>query len=236
MEILTKIVNGILDAIFPVRCTGCGKEGWYICEKCEGFLSENALICPACGQSSLTGVCHEKCKTRYGLDGLTSMWEFDGVLKLLVHEVKYNGVTHAVKEIVEKMMGVAIEDSMRFGDFLLFSQSAEYTWVPMFRKKERTRGFNQAMLIAKEFAKYTKGESANLLVKARETKDQADLKREERLQNVRGVFCVKAQNLSERVVLVDDVWTTGATMRECCAVLKKAGAKEVWGLTIARTV
>ena len=75
----------------------------------------------------------------------------------------------------------------------------------------------------------------------KETKPQVDLDKEERLYNMKGSFAISSGTLSVpittlSVVLVDDVWTTGATMQECCKVLRKAGIQEVWGFTLARTV
>lgn len=133
----------------------------------------------------------------------------------------------------------------------------------MFLQKEKSRGFNQAHLVASEFAKLTKQKAVPLLEKIKNTSSQTNLTKEQRLENVKNSFVLRKQalkifspyslfrseprpnpkiskslfpSLPGRVVLVDDIWTTGATMKECCAVLKKAGVKNVWGFTLARTV
>ncbi|MDA1337268.1 MAG: ComF family protein [bacterium] len=246
-EILEKVKNGVLDVVFPTMCMGCGKEGHYICMRCEGFVGEVALICPVCGQSSLTGQQHQACRSLYGLDGLASCFEYEGVVKNLLHHIKYNGMTHAVKETTARVLGIMLEDTARFYPFLSFlsSQNIHITYVPMYKKKERDRGFNQAEMFAKEIAKSMGKEVFTMLEKIKDTKPQVALKKEERLQNVKDAFAVSRvsphsavgadSTLPEKVILVDDVWTTGATMKECCRVLKKAGAKEVWGFTLART-
>jgi competence protein ComFC len=236
--ILGKMGRGILDVVFPARCVGCGEEGHYICRRCEGFTSEVALICPLCQQSSLTGEHHENCVSRYGLEGLANIWEYEGVIKSLLHNIKYNGMTHAAVEIVQNAYVNMTEDTTRFKPFLsyLFSKETFITCVPMFKRKEKFRGFNQAAVFAREIAKIVGRSAISLLEKIVDTKPQVDLTKEERLHSVNDVFRIKSgSQVPKQVILVDDVWTTGATMKECSRVLRKAGAQEVWGFTLART-
>ncbi|MCH8244351.1 ComF family protein [Patescibacteria group bacterium] len=211
-----------------------------MCLRCEGFVGEVALICPVCQQSSFGGERHSACRGMYGLEGLVSVWEYEGLMKSLLHYVKYAGVTHAVEETTRRAFETMIKDERRFGAFLsfLFSENVFVTYVPMHRKKERRRGFNQAAVFAREVAKLAQKEVRGTLEKIRDTKPQVDLSKEERLNSVKDTFELITSPVGtgiERVVLIDDVWTTGATMKECCKVLKKAGVKEVWGFTIART-
>lgn len=239
-EIFGKVKNGVLDAVFPATCMGCGKEGSYICMRCEGFAGEVALICPVCGQSSLTGERHPTCSSLYGLDGLVSCWEYEGIMKSLLHDVKYTGVTHAAEEMTRRIFEIMRKDEKRFQKFFSFllSDNMLLTYVPAHRKKERHKGFNQAAVFAKEVAKLAEKEVRGMLEKIRDTKPQVDLKKEERLYNVKDAFVlVHTPELRsvEKVVLVDDVWTTGATMKECCKALKQAGVEQVWGFTLART-
>ena len=243
-EVLEKVKNGILDVVFPARCVGCGEEGHYICRRCEGFISEAALICPLCQQSSLTGERHENCRSLYGFAGLASIWEYEGVVKNLLHNIKYNGMTHAVAKTVQNAYINMAEDAMRFKPFLscLFSKDTCITYVPMFKRKEKFRGFNQAAVFAKEMGKAVGKGVVSLLEKIIDTKSQTDLGKKERLENVKDSFAVSdaggtlsVPSTTLSVVLVDDVWTTGATMKECCKILRKAGAQEVWGFTVART-
>jgi len=239
-EILEKLKNGVLDTLFPATCMGCGQEGKYICARCEGFVGEVALICPACQQSSFGGERHHACRAMHGLEGLVCVWEYEGLMKSLLHYVKYTGVTHAAEETTRRALETMVKDERRFGTFLsfLFSENVFVTYVPMYRKKERKRGFNQAAVFAREVAKLAQKEVRRMLEKIRDTNPQVDLTKEERLHSVRETFELTVGSIGtgiERVILVDDVWTTGATMKECCRVLKKAGIKEVWGFTIART-
>jgi ComF family protein len=110
--------------------------------------------------------------------------------------------------------------------------------VPMWRQKERMRGFNQAAIIAELIAKDNGLKQIELLERVRETKPMYGLDKQAREVNVNGAFRIK-QNLRDklvgaRVILVDDVWTTGATMKECGKLLKSAGVREIWAITLAR--
>jgi ComF family protein len=117
-----------------------------------------------------------------------------------------------------------------FADFVLVP-------VPLERKRMKWRGFNQSEEIAKELAGYLEIPLINdALFKIKETLAQINLTGEEREENIKGVFSVKniAKIVRKRILLVDDVYTTGSTMNECARVLKDAGAKEIWGVAVAR--
>jgi competence protein ComFC len=240
LEKLKELKDGVLDAVLPAACVSCGTEGRYICEKCEIFLVEASFICPFCRQASFAGERHVVCAPRHGLDGLASIWEYEGAVQRLLHLIKYNGVAHTVEEVVERACDSMMLDQKRFAAFLsfLFFPDTLVAYVPMHRRKEKHRGFNQTELFANALAKRTKNKVVRLLEKSKETKPQVDLNKEERLYNVQESFVFSARSDLpdiKKVVLVDDIWTTGATMKECCKVLKKAGIQEVWGFTLART-
>jgi len=225
----------LLDILFPKFCVGCGKEGKYICERCNIFTSE---VEPIYFQQE-----------KYGLDSLISIWEYEGLMKKAIHQIKYQGVTDIIKEL---MKTVEIE-GMESGPGL----ASIVAYVPMYKKREKKRGFNQAKIIAQELAKKTSAQGGcqvvSLLKKIKDTQPQMELNQEERLKNIKGCFELSLKevrppeslnadfgevgplkNLS--VLLVDDVYTTGATMRECAKVLKRAGVKKVSGFVLARTV
>jgi competence protein ComFC len=109
--------------------------------------------------------------------------------------------------------------------------------VPLYRRRQKERGFNQAQIIARELARIKKLELVdNALVKIKNVAPQTSLEARERAQNVRGAFQVRRQEkLKNRVILlVDDVYTTGSTINECSLALKRAGVKDVRALTIAQ--
>ena len=137
--------------------------------------------------------------------------------------MKYRFAYDVISEFVEHLA------SFKF-------QNAILVPIPLHKQRQNWRGFNQSSLLAKEISKkfnLTCVESA--LIRIENTTPQAHLGKEERLQNIRGKFAVKEpfSLINKQIVLIDDVWTTGSTMKECAKVLKKAGAKEVWGWTLA---
>jgi len=196
----------ILDILFPKVCINCKREGKYICDKCKVFISEAEPMI-------YTGEC---------LDGLISVWDYEGLIKELIQMIKYQGVTDAIKELI------SLIDIKVYSPYIIY--------VPMYIKKEKRRGFNQAEIIARELAKKSEARPISLLEKVVDTQDQTKLNKKERLENVKASFAIN-RNVEgiDNVLLVDDVFTTGATIRECCKVLKKAGIKKVWGFTLART-
>jgi ComF family protein len=111
--------------------------------------------------------------------------------------------------------------------------------VPLFWKKRLRRGFNQSALLAKRLARsYDISFSNSVLIKNRQTRDQVMLGKKERVVNLKGAFSVKrkAQIFQKRILLVDDVYTTGSTVDECSKVLIESGAQDVLIYTLARSV
>ncbi|MBI2642292.1 MAG: ComF family protein [Candidatus Wildermuthbacteria bacterium] len=162
------------------------------------------------------------------------------MMQHLLSQIKYKRISHITRELVSRALSTMAKDQKRFAEFFsfLFAKDAVLTFVPAHTRKEKERGFNQTQLVMRETGKMTGTREMRLLKKIRETPPQMELDREQRLKNVVGVFQVvfPEGKRPERVVLVDDIWTTGATMKECCKELKKAGVGKVWGFTLARTV
>lgn len=248
---LKKIIIGawklFLDILFPVFCVGCKREEKYICDECEVFLSESSLICPVCSGDSYTGKRHKKCSGKYGLDGLVSIWDYDGIIKNCISIFKYEDIYHMGEELLEKAFKVILKDEGRFSEFLAFITKEEsvITFVPESGRRNMGKthlsyssipssGIH-AKILAKNLAKIVNKKERGLLLKKKETKKQVDLEKEERIINLKGAFIVKDENLPSKVVLVDDVFTSGSTMKECTKTLKMAGVKEVWGFTLTKT-
>jgi len=142
-------------------------------------------------------------------------------------KIKYDGYYDIVGELVEKALQ-KIEINL--------PENAVITYVPMYKKREKQRGFNQAKLIAEKIGKNINRPVIDLLEKVRDNPSQVGLGLQERQENVRGVFSIAKMTEVEHssILLVDDVYTTGATMKECTKVLKRAEMKNVWGFTLAR--
>jgi ComF family protein len=157
---------------------------------------------------------------------------FDGTVRELIHRLKYGKKVHISRPL-------ALQAAHNLAPFIMDSGAELIIPVPLHRKRLRQRGFNQAVLIAGVFAKaWHLPLSRNNLCRIRWTEPQIHLSFNDRAHNVRGAFAVNnpSQIKGRRLVLVDDVYTTGSTVAECAKVLKKAGAGEVYVATIARAV
>lgn len=225
--------NLLLDFIFPKKCVHCGTFGQYICKDCEAKMKPiKTAICPMCERPAIDGKTHPGCQTRYCLDGLTSLYRYDGPVRAAIKRLKYKPY---LVELVDLLL-VSILDSMKSNKDV---ELAGFTIIsiPLHPQRERERGFNQAALIGKALAlQLDLPFDENVLQRTRYTKPQVLLAEKERRKNLADAFILdtKYKILNTNILLVDDVWTTGSTMRACANVLKRAGAKKVWALTVAR--
>ncbi len=227
-----------LETLFPRFCIECGKEGRYICEKCTLFISEANFVCPVCQKTSYFGKRHRRCKKSRELDGLVNAWDYDGPIKKAIHSIKYGGIFHLLEEITENIFLLAEKDQIRFSLFLSFltDENTVITFVPVSSDKKKERGFDQSNILADYVGKAVNKKAIKLIERIRNTESQASLDKKERALNVENAFSfIPSRNTGvEKVLIIDDIWTSGATMRECCQTLKENGAKEVWGFTLAK--
>ena len=230
------MVFTLLDFIFPKRCVSCWRFGAYICSDCFSKIEFiEKPVCPICQRQAVGGRTHPGCRNRYRLDGLVLACRYWGPVARATIQVKYKWIYDIEKVFVELLT----DNLWRFD----LPKELILVPVPLSLKRKRWRGFNQAEILAKSLAKSFAVPFADVLVRVRETATQVGLKRDKRKENVKGAFAIRSSRhpeldsgsklLDKDILLVDDVYTSGATMAECCRVLKKAGAKEVWGLAVA---
>ncbi|MDE7463948.1 MAG: ComF family protein, partial [Clostridiales bacterium] len=148
---------------------------------------------------------------------------YNSHVKDTVRRLKYGSAAYLARHIAEFMLDTLFATDWTFDCF---------TFVPMFARKQKKRGYNQAELLAKAVSERTTTPCLSLLEKTINTPNQARLNREARMQNIAGSFRAVTRP-PEHVVLIDDVMTTGTTLSECAKILKKAGAKIVYALTFA---
>lgn len=215
----------IVDLIFPKICVGCGSEGDYICFRCREKMLKPEQICPMCGKASLEGWVHPRCRKKNGIDRLVIGLSYRGVVQSCLKKVKYKSSW----EIVEYLF--SLTDFGQLLDFVVVD-------VPMWRGKERERGFNQAQILAKLFSSRYKIPNISPLLRVKPTRPMFGLSKNERQENIERAFEVindiKPMLSGHKVVLVDDVWTTGATMRECARILRQAGVREICAVALAK--
>lgn len=178
-----------------------------------------------CHRSSINGLTHAGCTHRFGLDSLTAMSHYRGLTKKAIKTLKYRAVPEIAQILGSKLADFS-KDKIGSIDMVSF--------VPLAKGRSRKRGFNQSELIAKYLSEQFSIICVTTLVKTKETTPQADLDVEARKSNLKDVFKVSAYVKGKRILLIDDVSTTGTTLIECARVLKKSGASKVYGLVPAR--
>ncbi len=220
--------------LFPKNCLGCAKEGEWLCAKCRVLLKVKSISeCLICRRPQITAKVCDHCRGKSPLDGLWVMADFeDKLIKQIIHLIKYNFVLD-LAEVFDEMMKNYFS---RVGDW---RGSFPLLPVPLHRRRFLERGFNQAELVAESASRILGNEiSEPILKRKRYLKPQAKLSLSGRLKNIKGNFGLMeaaAERFSkDGIILVDDVYTSGATMQEGAKILKENGFKEVWGLVVAR--
>lgn len=216
----------LLDFIYPKRCVGCSQMGAYLCPNCFKEVEFLKLqYCPACKFVSKRGLTHEKCKRSSRLDGIHSLVIYEGAARKLIQKIKYRGAFDILNEIMPRFLNqVALE----------FEPELIVVPVPLHKDRHLVRGFNQSELIARKLGQiFGETYSNKYLVRVRNTTTQTSLTREERMMNLKNAFLASVKVKHKSFLLVDDVWTTGATLNEAARELKKRGAKQVYAFTIA---
>ena len=227
-QIFASIKEIVLDAVFPHKCV-CGKWGVLLCEECRGSIRvDKTGLCPICKKISDFGRTCSACRHRSALTGVMILGPHKGVLKDLIWKYKY-------KFIIDEANPLAELISARFGDFLREKRFL-ITYSPSSRDRIIWRGFNQAQLLAKKVSRKLNLDCINLLYKDNNVISQVGHTRKERLQNIKGkIKYIGTRDITnKKVLIIDDVYTTGATLEECAKILRQAGYREVWGLVLSR--
>jgi len=242
MDIIS-FLSTILDVLIPSSCAYCrspvGGSGIpRFCRQCwSDFAPVKGQICPRCGKpfgspEALTNSPDHECLTCRKVppyfDQAFAAGLFEGPLREAIHLYKYRPVRALGKPLATWMAGQ-----------VSFDARPELVMpVPLHRKRLKRRGFNQALLLASGITRhFDLPLSYDNLVRTRSTRPQVELSGEERTVNVKGAFNIlrPGEIGNKGILLIDDVFTTGATMNECARVLKGAGARSVVALTLART-
>jgi competence protein ComFC len=219
----------LLDLLFPKKCVCCHKWGSFVCSNCyQKITFKKTQDCPGCNAITDKGRYCTRCRSKHALLGVTTLGYYkDPILKALIQELKYKGI-YAISEDMAHWLALLIKKEKLCFDLIAY--------VPMTQKRKGRRGYNQSEEVAKHLSKEAGIPLFKGLKKVRETKTQVGLSKKDRLKNLQDAFVVKKNSalLGKRIILIDDVITTGTTLNECARTLEAAGAKRVWGLTIAK--
>jgi len=223
--------------IFPSRCAFCKGfllwEEHYICQGCWQKLDLTiSPYCPRCGNPHWEDgqVCFQ-CQGRdYYFDSAMSVGWYEGVLKTAINLYKYKGKRQLAGPLGQLLISYWEIKRRNYSIDLIIP-------IPLHRRKRREREYNQSELLARRLGNYFKIPiSCYNLVRVSYRLPQVGLSYRERWENVKGIFRVKNpwELSGKKILLIDDVYTTGATSNECSRILREAGAEKIWVLTLAR--
>ena len=253
---MNKLINWVLDLLFPKFCLGCQKEGFYICSDCLAKIEINKFSnCFICGKRTADNQVCSTCQRKTKLTGLliASSWE-NLLLRQIIYEYKYRFIKDLSIPLSELLV-IFLNHSGFFTQHLpLDIDSYILIPIPLHKRRLIWRGFNQAELLAKQLNKYLKIPLVNnLIIRSRHTLPQMDISdKSKRIKNIANAFQLNPEwspGFSQRqeshpkgwspvrgkiIILIDDVCTTGSTLEECAKILKPLKPKEIWGLVLAR--
>ncbi|MHC1741130.1 MAG: ComF family protein [Anaerolineaceae bacterium] len=220
-----------VDFLYPPVCAGCGAPGEIWCQECNSkvhLISDS--ICQTCGApQSSKGIC-PNCKTSPPpFTAIRSWAEFEGPLREALHRLKYKS---------DLALGYEFSIPLKKIVLALGWDIDVVIPIPISKSHKKTRGYNQSACIARPLAyALHKPILETAVFRTKETKSQVELSREERFKNLQSAFLgISAKLLNMKVLLVDDITTTGATLISCSEALKQAGCSQIYCLTVARTM
>jgi ComF family protein len=239
---IKKLGHLMADCLFPIYCANChnflpSHEKSYLCLKCFSQIPlYSSLFCPIClKRLAEFKKCEHSHKKSY-LDFLASATDYENpIIKNLIHQYKYQYIKE-IRFTLAKILIAYWEKILK--NFPQLSANYLAIPIPLSSKKFNERGFNQSEEIAQLFANHFNLEIvSDALIRIKNNPPQAKIENyEERTQNVKGIFLVKKPELiqNKNIILIDDVFTSGATLQEASRLLKESGAKRIVGLTIAK--
>jgi ComF family protein len=239
-NIVNKYFFSLLNLIFPSRCIGCKKrEENLLCEDCIrkiDFLTPP--YCKICGKKAKgivleNSICGECRTVNNYFEYARAAGEYRDLLKKAIHFFKYRK-----KDRLKIPLGKILVEYLKNCDIKEYFYECDLIIpVPLHPKRLKERSFNQAQLLAEILGEELKiPVISDNLIRVKETSSQINLNKKEREENVRGAFSLKEkENIKgKNILLIDDVYTTGSTVRECAKILKKFGAKKINVLTLAK--
>lgn len=236
---------GLFNLIFPAECSLCSNSletirERYICSNClKKIIPIELPVCDRCGKPLVSSFNHlqhplcRECRTmRRYFTIARAVGTYEGVLKKAIWLFKYEGKTG-----LQSTLGQMMVDRITHLDWI--NKIDIIIPIPLCKARLRERGYNQSDILSDFMSKKLNiPVSRNNLKRIKATIAQASLKRSQRIKNVYNAFCIQRPEKfsGKRVLLIDDVFTTGATSNECSRILKKAGASDIFVLTLARGV
>ncbi len=219
-----------LDWLFPPQCVGCGKRGAILCDRCQTTLKTIPIdCCKKCGKPlHATKICQTCLTQEFSFIQARAAYLYEGIVREAIHQLKFSG-----------NLGLAnLFSKILYSVYLYGNQQVDLvTAVPLSQNKLNERGFNQSVWIGRPLAtRIGVPFKSRALIKMKDTEPQVGLNRVQRHGNLKGAFIAEPKLVNgKKVLIVDDVMTTGATFQACAEALLVAGAKEIYCLSVATT-
>ena len=231
------MISKIVKAFYPEVCPNCGRvvKDIVLCKDCkDSFKYIKNPACAICGRpvdNESIYICGDCKITKHYFKRNLSTFEYRGDIKECIYRFKYANMRCYAKFFAKLSY-------KRYRKILMGWNLDAIVPVPMYRKKQRKRGYNQAEEFAKALSRETGIKTdSRLLIRRRDTVPMKTLSKQQREENLKKAFIVnKNRELPKRVLIVDDIFTTGSTLDACAKALKKAGVEEVYGFCIASGV
>ena len=230
---LFNFLENISEMVFPsnFKCLGCDRDilnGMDFCDKCEKNLPyNNKNICEVCG-AKIDGVgkC-VICGSKKSYEIARAPFLYEGIIKKLIYDFKYNNAKYLFKPLSKYMINCYLQNNMR-ADLIVP--------IPLYFKRFKQRGYNQSELLGVEIGKALNIPVLNALSRIKDTSTQTNLNFEERKENIKRAFKLVDKSVKgKNILLIDDVYTSGATIKEACSVLNSASVNKIYVLTLAHT-
>ena len=233
-KIINKFIKEFLDWLYPRKCPVCAKilsaDNKYICPECfEKLKLVGEEACESCGAAlGLSGICFN-CEKDFSFDSNTAFFEYNETMREIIHSIKYNKKAHKMVTVSNIMAEYASDKLENHRDFDIIIP------VPLHKKRYRKRGFNQAEILGEKIAEITgvKLES-DICIRTVDTAPQSLTGAGSRRRNVEGIFDLKP-NIdvrNKKIILVDDIFTSGSTLNSMSNMLKEVGAETVVCVTL----
>lgn len=227
----------LIDLLFPQACVVCGALGRYLCTSCrKKLLYVHVDSCFYCRKPSLYGFTHYCCKQKNGVDGWMSLLFYNSIAKRIIAAIKYRFVVGVLSEL---FLSLEPQSFIKLKILNITSPTIYVQPVPLHSSKKRLRGLNQAELLSDFFLRFISGLKSNAVIRVRATSPQAKLQtNRERHRNIKDAFLVDTRSfnvVNKNFIIVDDVVTSGFTIKEITKALKKEGALKVFVLSLARS-
>ena len=226
MNKILKIQEKISNILYPPICGICekiNKDG--LCPKCNLELKKQAEV-----NILQKEEIEENIKKEKYFEELMYIFKYEGQVRKLILDYKFNEKSYLYKTFVNFLL----KNEKIFENIKKYDKIIP---VPISKKRNKERGYNQSMLIAEEIANKTNLELVNnCLIKTKNIIEQSKLNKEDRQQNIQGVYSLQNERLitNKKILLVDDIYTTGSTVNECCKILQQANPKTIGVLVLAK--